>query len=86
MRRAEGGEKIVGVFRVKNHDFTPRNHIFSNFRPGAPPGSGPGLDTIEICITMNYARQFLYFQPRSRLTNALAYCTTIYYKIQLFLQ
>jgi hypothetical protein len=31
LRRAEGGEKIVGVFRVKNHDFTPKNHIFSNF-------------------------------------------------------
>jgi hypothetical protein len=31
---------------VKNHDFTPKNHIFSNFRraraPGAPPpGSAP---------------------------------------------
>jgi hypothetical protein len=25
---AEGGAKIVGVFRVKNHDFTPKNHIF----------------------------------------------------------
>ena len=32
---AEGGAKIVGVFRVKNHDFTPKNHIFSNFRGGA---------------------------------------------------
>ena len=31
---AEGGAKIVGVFRVKNHDFTPKNHIFSNFRGG----------------------------------------------------
>jgi hypothetical protein len=30
MRRAEGGAKIFGVFRVKNHDFTPKNHIFSN--------------------------------------------------------
>jgi hypothetical protein len=29
LRRAEGGAKIVGVFRVKNHDFTPKNHIFS---------------------------------------------------------
>jgi hypothetical protein len=35
MRRAEGGAKIYGVFRVKNHDFTPKNHIFSNFRGGA---------------------------------------------------
>jgi hypothetical protein len=24
----EGGAKIFGVFRVKNHDFTPKNHIF----------------------------------------------------------
>ena len=30
LRRAEGGAKIVGIFRVKNHDFTPKNHIFSN--------------------------------------------------------
>jgi hypothetical protein len=30
----EGGAKILGVFRVKNHDFTPKNHIFSNFRGG----------------------------------------------------
>ena len=28
LRRAKGGAKIVGVFRVKNHDFTPKNHIF----------------------------------------------------------
>jgi hypothetical protein len=27
---AEGGAKIFGVFRVKNHDFTQKNHIFSN--------------------------------------------------------
>jgi hypothetical protein len=30
LRRAEGGAKILGIFRVKNHDFTPKNHIFSN--------------------------------------------------------
>jgi hypothetical protein len=35
LRRAEGGANIFGVFRVKNHDFTPTNHIFSNFRGGA---------------------------------------------------
>ena len=34
LRRAEGGAKFFGVFRVKNHDFTPKNHIFSNFRGG----------------------------------------------------
>jgi hypothetical protein len=37
LRRAEGGGKILGVFRVKNHDFTPKNHVFHNFR-GARAG------------------------------------------------
>ena len=32
LRRAEGGANIFGVFRVKNHDFTPKILIFSNFR------------------------------------------------------
>jgi hypothetical protein len=36
----EGGAKIYGVFRVKNHDFTPTNHILSNFR-GARAGCAP---------------------------------------------
>ena len=31
LRRAEGGAKMFGVFRVKNHDFTPKNHIFFQF-------------------------------------------------------
>ena len=47
LRRAEGGAKIFGVFRVKNHHFTQKNHIFSNFRGEcagcAPPGSAPDL-------------------------------------------
>ena len=30
LHRAEGGAKIFGVFRVKNHDFTPKNNILSN--------------------------------------------------------
>jgi hypothetical protein len=28
--RAEEGTKNFGVFRVKNHYFTPKNYIFSN--------------------------------------------------------
>jgi hypothetical protein len=44
LRHVEGDAKIFGVFRVKNHDFMPKNHIFSNFRGGAPPsGSAPGF-------------------------------------------
>ena len=34
LRRVEGGAKICWVFRVKNHDFTPKNHIFSNCEGG----------------------------------------------------
>ena len=35
---------IFGVFRVKNHDFTPKNHIFSNFRGGgASAGCAPWI-------------------------------------------
>jgi hypothetical protein len=41
LRRAEVGANIFGVFRVKNHDFTPKNHIFSNFRGGARAGCAP---------------------------------------------
>ena len=47
LRRAEEGAKIVEVFRVKNHDFTPKNHMFpilSGARSGGvPPGSAPAI-------------------------------------------
>ena len=51
--RAEGGANIFGVFRVKNHDFTPKNLLFSNcggrlenfwgISCVPPSGSVPGL-------------------------------------------
>jgi hypothetical protein len=31
LRRVEGGANIFGVFRVKNHDFAQKNHIFFQF-------------------------------------------------------
>ena len=31
LRRTEGGAKIFGVFRVKNHDFTPKKSYFFQF-------------------------------------------------------
>ena len=43
LRRAEGGAKICGVFRVKNHNFTPKNHIFYNIRGGCAPSLDPPL-------------------------------------------
>ena len=41
LRWTEGGAKMFGVFRMKNHDFTPKNHIFSNFKGGARAGCAP---------------------------------------------
>jgi hypothetical protein len=32
LRRVDGGAKIFEVFRVKNHDFTPKNTIFFHLR------------------------------------------------------
>ena len=56
LRRAEGGANIFGVFRVKNHDFTPKDHIFSNFRgearaPGTPPPLDPLLGRVMVFNT-----------------------------------
>jgi hypothetical protein len=52
LRRAEGGAKIVGVFRVKNHDFTQKKIIFANFRGGArrvrPPLDPPLISRSEL--------------------------------------
>ena len=41
LRRAEGGAKIVGVFRVKNHDFTPKKSYFFPILGGRAPGAPP---------------------------------------------
>ena len=47
LRRAEGDANIFGVFRVKNHDFTPKNQIFfpilgeGGARRVPPLGSAP---------------------------------------------
>ena len=38
-----GRRKFFWVFRVKNHEFTPKNHIFSNFRGGCAPTLDPPL-------------------------------------------
>jgi hypothetical protein len=35
LRRAEGGAKKIGVFRVKKHDFTPKNQFFPIAEGGA---------------------------------------------------
>ena len=53
LRRAEGGAKILGVFRVKNHDYTPKKiiifPILGGGGGGSPPGSAPE-EGVEIPI------------------------------------
>jgi hypothetical protein len=44
LRRAEGGAKIFGVFRVKNHDFTPKKNLFFLILGGGAPGAPLTLD------------------------------------------
>ena len=46
LRRADRGAKIFGVFRVKNHDFTPKNHIFT-------PWIRPCICTFFVCKSTN---------------------------------
>ena len=41
LRRAEGGAKLFGVFRVKNHDFTTKKIIFFPILGGARAGCAP---------------------------------------------
>ena len=48
--RAEGGANIFGVFRVTNHDFTPKNHIFSNFRGGGGEAGDECAPWIRPCF------------------------------------
>jgi hypothetical protein len=52
LRRAEGGANLFWVFRVKNHDFTPKNHIFFQIRGEAPPGST--LYSVSVLIALAY--------------------------------
>jgi hypothetical protein len=56
MRRAKGGGKIFGVFRVKNHDFTPKNHIFFNCR-----GRRENFWGISCEKSRFYAKKIIFF-------------------------
>jgi hypothetical protein len=56
LRRAEGGAKIFGVFRVKNHDFTPKKSYFSNFRGGARNFCGISCEKSRF-----YAKKIIFF-------------------------
>ena len=74
LRRAEGGANIFGVFRVKNHDFTPKNLNFSNFRGGArrvrPAGSTPAKALKKIPV---------YLLTRSEILGSVGRKKIIYF-------
>jgi hypothetical protein len=57
---AEGGAKNVGVFRVKNHDYTPKNHIFSNFRGGGARRVRPPLDPPPVLYAISTHKRSSY--------------------------
>ena len=50
---------------MKNHDFTTKNHIFSNFRGGTPPppGSAPGYGFLFRSEKKFRTRELVYFFP-----------------------
>ena len=53
---------MFGVFRVKNHDFTQNNHIFSNFRGGrrVRPPLNPPLIYIYLLVSTHVMLMILY--------------------------
>jgi hypothetical protein len=54
LRRTEGGGKIFGVFRVKNHDFTPKNPIFPILGGGAR--NFWGISSIVVVYHVHFMR------------------------------
>jgi hypothetical protein len=57
LHRAEGDVNIFGAFRVKNHHFTPKNHIFSNFLIAHP--SNLLMTKILLMFNQNITINFL---------------------------
>jgi hypothetical protein len=64
LRRAEGGAKFFGVFRVKNHDFTPKNHIFDIERKilyGTHLNENTFFSSFNICLITGFSTFFLLY-------------------------
>ena len=67
--RAEGCANIFGVFRVKNHNFTPKNHIFPNCG-----GRSENFWDISCEKSRFYAKKSYFF---SNFRGARAGCATL---------
>ena len=82
LRRAEGGAKVFGVFRVKNHDFTPKSHIFFQLRRQARKFLGYFVWKITILrkqiiffpILGGCAPVFVDIWPFQKITVKYIYC------------
>jgi hypothetical protein len=79
-----GRREMMGVFRVKNHDFTPKNHIFSNCE-----GRRENVWGISCEKSRFYAKKIYFFpilggggrRGRPPLDPPLHYWVTIYNKV-----
>jgi hypothetical protein len=56
LRRVEGDANIFEVFRVKNHDFTPKNKKISNFMTRATPLDPPLLINFSYIKAASFIR------------------------------
>ena len=69
LRRAEGGAKCFEVFRVKNHDFTPKNHFFSILGGGGvrsePPLPGSAPAHYKRSLATHHKRQHSDYPPQA---------------------
>jgi hypothetical protein len=64
LRRAEGGAKYFGVFRVKNHDFTPKI-IFFPILGGRPPP--PGFAPVNQCSNTHISYNCMILSTNKRM-------------------
>ena len=72
---------FFGVFRVKNDDFTPKNHIFSNFRGArrVPPplGSAPGslrVHLMHLISIMSFKLSHVSIPKRRTVSPLFLFC------------
>ena len=72
LRRAEGGANIFGVFRVKNHEFTPKNHIFPILGGGARNFWGISCEKSRFYAKKNHI--FTNFRGGARTLNPPLIC------------
>ena len=85
LRRAEEGAKNFGVLRVKNHDLTSNDHIFTNFRGGARAGCASPPPPMDPPMQLSHFGKRLYmykYNMYNQQVNSMLIIGVTYY-IQL---